>query len=82
LTSVRPIVVAAILTAALILLEFAVGTFRQPNIFAIIVFLLAYMMLSSKRIPMGPVPVLGIGAAIGIAKLGIVYLLEAGIVVI
>jgi len=82
LTSVRPIVVAAILTASLILLEFAVGTFKQPNIFAIIVFLLAYMMLSSKRIPMSPIAVLGIGAAIGIAKLGIVYLLEAGIVVI
>ena len=82
LTSVRPIVVAAILTAALILLEFAVGTFKQPNIFAIIVFLLAYTLLSSKRIPMGPVSVLGVGALVVVAKLGIAYLLEAGIVVI
>ena len=82
LTSVRPIVVAAILTAGLILLEFALESFKQPNIFAIIVFLMAYILINSKKVPMGPVAVLGIGGLIGLAKQGIIYLLEAGIVVI
>ena len=82
LMSVRPIVVAAILTAGLILLEFALGSFRQPNIFAIVVFLIAYMMINSKKIPLGPVGVLGIGALAGLAKQGFFYLIEAGIVVI
>lgn len=82
LTSVRPIVVAAILTAGLILLEFALESFKQPNIFAIIVFLVAYILINSKKVPMGPVAVLGIGGLIGLAKQGIIYLLEAGIVVI
>ena len=82
LTSVRPIVVAAILTAGLILLEFSLESFKQPNIFAIIVFLVAYILINSKKVPMGPVAVLGIGGLIGLAKQGIIYLLEAGIVVI
>lgn len=66
LENVRPVVVAAIFTAGLSLLQLAVGSVEALDIFAIIVFVLAFLALNSKRIKVGPIILLIVGALAGI----------------
>lgn len=65
LEGVRPVVVAAIFTAGLSLLQLAIGHMGgQIDLFAIIVFVLAFICLNSRKIPLGPPIVLLIFGAI------------------
>lgn len=70
LENVRPVVVAAIFTAGLSLLQLAIGSFslgiQNFDLFAVIVFLLAFVVLNSKKLHVGPIILLIIGAAVGI----------------
>lgn len=66
LENVRPVVVAAIFTAGLSLLQLAIGSVGALDIFAIIVFVLAFLALNSKRIKVGPIILLVVGALAGI----------------
>ncbi len=66
LENVRPVVVAAIFTAGLSLLQLAIGSVDTLDIFAIIVFVLAFLALNSKRIKIGPIILLIVGALAGI----------------
>lgn len=79
LENVRPVVVAAIFTAGLSLLQLAVGSvalgIKALDIFAIIVFVLAFLLLNSKRIKVGPIILLIIGALVGMG-----YALVRGLV--
>ncbi len=69
LENVRPVVVAAIFTAGLSLLQLAIGSIvlglKALDLFAIIVFVLAFMLLNSKRIKVGPIVLLIIGSLVG-----------------
>lgn len=66
LEGVRPVVVAAIFTAGLGLLQLAVVSFTSPDIFASVVFVLSFIALNSRRIKVGPIALLAIGAVVGI----------------
>ncbi len=66
LENVRPVVVAAIFTAGLSLLQLAIGSLGSFDLFAIIVFVLAFMLLNSKKIKVGPIILLVAGALVGI----------------
>lgn len=70
LENVRPVVVAAIFTAGLALLQLAVGSISLENlqldIFALIVFILAFFILNGKRLHIGPLVLLVLGALVGI----------------
>ena len=55
LEGVRPVVVAAIFTAGLGLLQLALGSFTAPDLFALVVFVLSCLILNSTRIN-GPSP--------------------------
>jgi len=79
LENVRPVVVAAIFTAGLSLLQLAIGSItlglEALDLFAIIVFVLAFLLLNSKKIKVGPIILLVVGAFVGIG-----YALFRGIV--
>lgn len=70
LENVRPVVVAAIFTAGLALLQLAVGSISLENlqldIFALIVFIFAFFILNGKRLHIGPLVLLVLGALVGI----------------
>lgn len=66
LEGVRPVVVAAIFTAGLGLLHLALGSFSNPDLFALVLFILSFLILNSRRIKIGPIALLAIGAVIGI----------------
>ncbi len=66
LEGVRPVVVAAIFTAGLALLQLALNSFSKPDIFALVVFVVAFICLDSKRIKIGPIILLALGAIVGI----------------
>ncbi len=66
LEGVRPVVVAAIFTAGLSLLQLALGSFAQPDVFALVLFFLAFLALNNKHFPLGPIALLVVGAAVGI----------------
>lgn len=66
LGGVRPVVVAAIFSAGLVLLQLALTSFAQPDLFALVVFVVAFVLLNSKRIPLGPIALLVLGAGVGI----------------
>ena len=70
LENVRPVVVAAIFTAGLALLQLAVGSISQGNlqfdVFALIVFVIAFSLLNAKKLHIGPLVLLVIGAFVGI----------------
>ncbi|MDX9916088.1 MAG: chromate transporter [Sphaerochaeta sp.] len=66
LEGVRPVVVAAILTAGLGLLQLAITSFTAPDLFALTLFVLSFFALNSRRIKIGPIVLLGIGALVGI----------------
>lgn len=66
LENVRPVVVAAIFTAGLSLLQLAIGSIGNLDIFAIIVFVLAFLVLNSKKVKIGPIILLVVGALVGI----------------
>ncbi len=66
LEGVRPVVVAAIFTAGLGLLQLAVGSFGSPDLFASILFVLSFIALNSQRIKVGPIALLAVGALVGI----------------
>jgi chromate transporter len=66
LGGVRPVVVAAIFSAGLVLLQLALTSFSQPDLFALVVFAVAFVLLNSKRIPLGPIALLVLGAGVGI----------------
>ena len=68
LGGVRPVVVAAIFSAGLVLLQLALGSFTQPDLFTLVVFVLAFIMLNSKKIPLGPITLLILGAVAGILR--------------
>lgn len=69
LENVRPVVVAAIFTAGLSLLQLAIGSismgFEALDVFAIIVFVLAFIVLNNKKIKVGPIVLLVVGAVVG-----------------
>ncbi len=69
LENVRPVVVAAIFTAGLSLLQLAIGSvtlgLETLDVFAIIVFVLAFIVLNSKKIKVGPIVLLVVGALVG-----------------
>lgn len=69
LENVRPVVVAAIFTAGLSLLQLAIGSIalglETLDLFAIIIFVLAFIVLNSKKIKIGPIVLLIIGALAG-----------------
>jgi len=79
LENVRPVVVAAIFTAGLSLLQLAIGSIalglEALDIFAIIIFVLAFIVLNSKKIKVGPILLLVVGALGGMG-----YALIRGIV--
>jgi len=66
LGGVRPVVVAAIFSAGLVLLQLALTSVSQPDLFALVVFAVAFVLLNSKRIPLGPIALLVLGAGVGI----------------
>jgi chromate transporter len=66
LEGVRPVVVAAIFTAGLGLLQLAVVSFTAPDLFASTLFVLSFIALNSRRIKVGPIALLAIGAVVGI----------------
>ena len=66
LEGVRPVVVAAIFTAGLALLQLALNSFSKPDIFALVVFVVAFICLDSRRIKIGPILLLALGAIVGI----------------
>jgi chromate transporter len=66
LEGVRPVVVAAIFTAGLGLLQLALGAFRTPDFFAVVLFILSFLALNSRRIKVGPIAMLALGAGVGI----------------
>jgi len=66
LEGVRPVVVAAIFTAGLGLLQLAITSFAAPDLFALTLFVLSFLALNSRRIKVGPIALLGIGAVVGI----------------
>lgn len=66
LEGVRPVVVAAIFTAGLGLLQLALGSFTAPDLFALVVFVLSFLLLNSKRIKIGAIALLALGAGVGI----------------
>lgn len=70
LANVRPVVVAAIFTAAISLLQLAIGSFsvewRSLDLFALVIFILAFVMLNSHKIKTGPILLLVLGALVGI----------------
>ncbi|HHT80463.1 MAG: chromate transporter [Sphaerochaeta sp.] len=69
LENVRPVVVAAIFTAGLSLLQLAIGSITMGlgslDLFAILIFVLAFIVLNSKRVQVGPIILLVIGALVG-----------------
>lgn len=69
LENVRPVVVAAIFTAGLSLLQLAIGSIalgiEALDLFAIIIFILAFLVLNSKKIKIGPIVLLLVGALVG-----------------
>ena len=71
LENVRPVVVATIFTAGLSLLQLAVGsisaTIKTLDFFALIIFILAFIILNTKKIRISPILILVIGAFVGIA---------------
>lgn len=72
LEGVRPVVVAAIFTAGLSLLQLALGQLTQPDLFAVVVFILAFIALNNKKFPIGPIALLALGAVVGIGYAAIV----------
>ncbi len=68
LEGVRPVVVAAIFTAGLGLLQLALSRFTSPDLFALVIFILAFLILNSRRIKVGPIALLAAGAVVGIAR--------------
>ena len=66
LEGVRPVVVAAIFTAGLGLLQLALGSFTAPDLFAVVVFIISFLILNSTRVKIGPIALLAIGAVVGI----------------
>lgn len=66
LEGVRPVVVAAIFTAGLGLLQLALGSFAAPDLFAVVVFIISFLILNSTRVKIGPIALLAIGAVVGI----------------
>ncbi|MDC7230210.1 MAG: chromate transporter [Sphaerochaetaceae bacterium] len=66
LEGVRPVVVAAIFTAGLSLLQLAIGHMGQVDLFALIIFILAFICLNSRKIHLGPIVLLILGAISGI----------------
>ena len=68
LGGVRPVVIAAIFSAGLVLLQLAIGSFNQPDLFALVVFVLAFITLNSKKMPLGPITLLILGAGAGILR--------------
>ena len=70
LDGMRPVVVAAIFSAGLVLLTLAVGHISSGlgslDPFALVVFVIAFLILESKRIHIGPILLLAIGAVVGI----------------
>ncbi len=66
LEGVRPVVVAAIFTAGLGLLQLAVGSFQAPDNFPSVLFVLSFLALNSHRIKVGPIALLVVGAVVGI----------------
>lgn len=70
LENVRPVVVAAIFTAGLSLLQLAIGSIslgiETLDLFAIIVFVLGFLVLNSKKVSVGPIILLIVGAMAGI----------------
>jgi len=68
LEGVRPVVVAAIFTAGLSLLQLALSRFTSPDLFALVIFILAFLILNSRRIKVGPIALLAAGAVVGIAR--------------
>jgi len=71
LDGMRPVVVAAIGSAGLVLLSLAIGPLtaglQHIDFFAVGVFVVAFLVLGSKKIHVGPILLLAIGAAVGIA---------------
>lgn len=66
LEGVRPVVVSAIFTAGLGLLQLALKSYRAPDLFALVVFLLSFIALNSRKIKIGPIALLGLGAIAGV----------------
>ena len=53
-------------TAGLGLLQLALGSFTAPDLFALVVFVLSFLILNSTRIKIGPIALLALGAGVGI----------------
>ncbi len=66
LEGVRPVVVAAIFTAGLGLLQLALGSVTAPDLFAVVVSIISFLILNSRRVKIGPIALLAIGAVVGI----------------
>jgi chromate transporter len=66
LEGVRPTVVAAIFTAGLSLLNLAVGSISALDLFALAVFVAAFLFANSKKITLSPITLLLFGALGGI----------------
>lgn len=70
LENVRPVVVATIFTAGLSLLQLAVGslnfTLNSLDLFGLIVFILSFFILNSKKLRISPILLLIAGALAGI----------------
>lgn len=68
LEGVRPVVVSAIFVAGISLLQLALSSFTTPDLFAVGVFLVAFLALNNKKIPLGPITLLILGALAGIGR--------------
>jgi chromate transporter len=66
LEGVRPVVVSAIFVAGISLLQLALLSFSKPDFFAVGVFIVAFIALNNKKVPLGPIILLVLGALTGI----------------
>ncbi len=66
LEGVRPTVVAAIFTAGLSLLQLAVGSISSLDLFALVIFVIAFLFANSRKMSLGPITLLTLGAVSGI----------------
>ncbi|MCK9599855.1 MAG: hypothetical protein M0R06_12500 [Sphaerochaeta sp.] len=50
------------------MLQLALSSFTTPDLFAVGVFLVAFLALNNKKIPLGPITLLILGALAGIGR--------------
>ncbi|MFA6772688.1 putative chromate transport protein [bioreactor metagenome] len=68
LEGVRPVVVSAIFVAGISLLQLALSSFTAPDLFAAGIFLVAFIAMNNKKVPLGPIILLILGAFAGIGR--------------